>query len=564
MTAAGVSEAERWRDRERYRPSYNCSPGAWIPVIKLGADGAREVQTMKWGLVPAFTRPGERLDHFRMFNARCESLAQKPVFSRLLPGKRCVVLLDGFYEWHSQGGGGGGAASRKQPYHITTADAPQQPAMYLAGLYDVYRDASNGEPLHTFTIITTDSSKPLAWLHDRMPVILTTQEEVSAWLGEGKAAAAAGQTAKAAVEVKEEEKERGDGAAAAAAAMMRERKRSSPPPPRPSVGSPSTPSSHGRSAGGRRASGPSAAPPSAGEGGSETRAAGDGAAEAIEVSYGIGSGEAAEATDAPLSGDQGHNDGDGDYGFGDEGYGDGDEGDDDDDDDGYGDRFSAGRVGSSQEEVKKGVQPRKGSGGGTAAAAAAAAGKGKVKGKVKGQDGAVSEVEKLLCEELVDKICRPYGGPLLQWHPVTPEMGKPSYDKPDCCKDVHTKKGSISSFFKPAAAKATPRAAAAVGGVGAGSPPASSPIPAAAVRQEEQQQKQKQKQQCGEGVGATGKGEAGRVKSEAGAAAGARNPDECEGAGGEPQGGGSGVGLKRPAEGEAGQGNGAGSAVKKR
>jgi hypothetical protein len=52
--------------------------------------------------------------------------------------RRCVVLLDGFYEWHNQGGGGG-AASRKQPYHISTADGTNQPAMCMAGLYDVYR-----------------------------------------------------------------------------------------------------------------------------------------------------------------------------------------------------------------------------------------------------------------------------------------------------------------------------------------------------------------------------------------------------------------------------------------
>jgi putative SOS response-associated peptidase YedK len=34
-----------------------------------------------------------------MFNARSESVAEKPAFSRLLPGRRCVVLVEGFYEW---------------------------------------------------------------------------------------------------------------------------------------------------------------------------------------------------------------------------------------------------------------------------------------------------------------------------------------------------------------------------------------------------------------------------------------------------------------------------------
>ncbi len=46
------------------------------------------------------------------------------------------------------------------------------------------------------------------------------------------------------------------------------------------------------------------------------------------------------------------------------------------------------------------------------------------------------------------QVCQPYGGPLLRWHPVTPAVGKPSYDAPDCCADVRAKKGAITNFFK--------------------------------------------------------------------------------------------------------------------
>ena len=55
---------------------------------------------MRWGLVPAFTPKHEAPDFWRMFNARCETAGEKPVFSRLLSRKsqRCVVLLSGFYE----------------------------------------------------------------------------------------------------------------------------------------------------------------------------------------------------------------------------------------------------------------------------------------------------------------------------------------------------------------------------------------------------------------------------------------------------------------------------------
>eukprot|EP00198_Chlamydomonas_reinhardtii_P007353 XP_001696689.1 predicted protein [Chlamydomonas reinhardtii] len=184
------------------RLAVRINPRPNVVVILHRAHGSNSfghragLQQHTWGLVPSFARlaPGERPDFYRMFNARDDGLVSKPVFSRLLPFRRCVVLLDGFYEWHTE------APGRKQPYHLSAAP-PDSPggAMFLAGLYDVYEDGGGGEPMPTCTIITTDSSKPIgrlpflpcpvlasmppvhlppraSWLHDRMPVILTTQE----------------------------------------------------------------------------------------------------------------------------------------------------------------------------------------------------------------------------------------------------------------------------------------------------------------------------------------------------------------------------------------------------
>ncbi|CAI5502684.1 unnamed protein product [Closterium sp. Naga37s-1] len=107
----------------------------------------------------------------RAFNARCESLHTKPSFRRLLPSQRCVVLLEGFYEWKKEG-------SKKQPFYIHMSDGRP---MVMAGLFDCWRDAQ-GERLFTFTIVTTASSQRLQWLHDRMPAILPSQHHVAAWL----------------------------------------------------------------------------------------------------------------------------------------------------------------------------------------------------------------------------------------------------------------------------------------------------------------------------------------------------------------------------------------------
>ena len=120
------AQVSRWRDEDQFFPSYNSAPGHSTPVVKHNEkDGTLELHTMKWGLVPSYTKAGEKPDFFRMvrrtwppcllqstatpsrnsyayvvqFNARSETVAEKNVFKKLLSRQRCVVLLNGFYEW---------------------------------------------------------------------------------------------------------------------------------------------------------------------------------------------------------------------------------------------------------------------------------------------------------------------------------------------------------------------------------------------------------------------------------------------------------------------------------
>ncbi|XP_062198189.1 uncharacterized protein LOC133900918 isoform X3 [Phragmites australis] len=168
---------------DRFRPSYNVSPGVCLPVGTVrarpaGGDGAGGaegegpvIQCMKWGLVPSFTGKTEKPDHFRMFNARSESVKEKSSFQRLIPKNRCLVAVEGFYEWKKDG-------SKKQPYYIHFQD--NRPLVFAA-LYDTWKN-SEGESIRTFTILTTRASTSLKWLHDRMPVILGDKDSVNAWL----------------------------------------------------------------------------------------------------------------------------------------------------------------------------------------------------------------------------------------------------------------------------------------------------------------------------------------------------------------------------------------------
>nr|XP_043612142.1 abasic site processing protein YoqW [Erigeron canadensis] len=164
----------RFLDTDRYRPAYNVSPGSNVPVVRRdsGADDqGAVVQCMKWGLIPSFTKKTEKPDYYRMFNARSESVGEKSSFRRLLPGNRCLVAVEGFYEWKKDG-------SKKQPYYIHLKDG--RPLVFAA-LYDSWKN-SEGETQYTFTILTTSSSSALGWLHDRMPVILGNKGSTDEWL----------------------------------------------------------------------------------------------------------------------------------------------------------------------------------------------------------------------------------------------------------------------------------------------------------------------------------------------------------------------------------------------
>ncbi|KFK32506.1 hypothetical protein AALP_AA6G251500 [Arabis alpina] len=159
---------------DRYRPSYNVAPGSYMPVLRRDNEAVGDgvtVHCMKWGLVPSFTKKTDKPDFFKMFNARSESVTEKPSFCRLLPKNRCLVAVDGFYEWKKEG-------SRKQPYYIHFKD--ERPLVFAA-LFDSWENAG-GEKLYTFTILTTTSSSALHWLHDRMPVILGDKDSVNTWL----------------------------------------------------------------------------------------------------------------------------------------------------------------------------------------------------------------------------------------------------------------------------------------------------------------------------------------------------------------------------------------------
>lgn len=170
---AGTTElSERFQLRTipfDWFPTWNAAPTQKLPVIVAGADG-RALRLMQWGLLPRWRRAGQRA--IAPINARAETLLDKPMFKRLVSDHRCLVPISGFYEWREQGAG-----KRKQPFYVTAKDGR---LWALAGLYDE-QPGPDGEPLVSYTVVTTAANPLLRPLHERMPVILTPEAEAE-WL----------------------------------------------------------------------------------------------------------------------------------------------------------------------------------------------------------------------------------------------------------------------------------------------------------------------------------------------------------------------------------------------
>lgn len=147
---------------------YNIAPTQMVAAVRGDAND-REMVALRWGLVPFWAK--DPAIGNRMINARAETVAEKPAFRAAYRRRRCLVLADGFYEWHTEGG-------VKIPYFISLAsDEP----FAFAGLWEQWQSKDGEESLQTSTIITTQANEFLSSLHHRMPVILNP-ERAEQWL----------------------------------------------------------------------------------------------------------------------------------------------------------------------------------------------------------------------------------------------------------------------------------------------------------------------------------------------------------------------------------------------
>lgn len=165
-------------ERPNLKPRWNIAPTQEIAVVRRNGDGRRggdgwSLALPRWGLVPGWARAlptGAPL-----VNARSESAAEKPAFRDALRARRCLIPVDGFYEWTGTGG-------RKQGHVIRRRD---RALFALAGLWDRWNGPADGPPLvpplESAAVLTTAANGPLSVLHHRMPVVLDPADW-AAWL----------------------------------------------------------------------------------------------------------------------------------------------------------------------------------------------------------------------------------------------------------------------------------------------------------------------------------------------------------------------------------------------
>lgn len=145
--------------------NWNAAPTQQVPVI-IFVDGMLELVPMHWGLIPSWIRFGEK-PKVMPFNARSETITEKPMFRNLIRRNRCLVPASGFYEWKRPS---------RQPYFIHLQD---EPIMLMAGLFDERRE--DGEAQGSCAILTCAPNDVMAEIHDRMPVIMHAND-LSFWL----------------------------------------------------------------------------------------------------------------------------------------------------------------------------------------------------------------------------------------------------------------------------------------------------------------------------------------------------------------------------------------------
>jgi putative SOS response-associated peptidase YedK len=157
-----------------YPPRWNAAPSQELLVIRRNhKTGDVSLDALRWGLIPYWC--SEPKGGRKPLNAKGETVRDLPTFREAYRKRRCIVPVDGFFEWKTIKG-----QKAKQPYAIAMKDGAQ---FGIAGIWENWKDQSSGEWIRSFAVITTAANELVAGIHARMPVILAPAD-YGRWLGD--------------------------------------------------------------------------------------------------------------------------------------------------------------------------------------------------------------------------------------------------------------------------------------------------------------------------------------------------------------------------------------------
>ena len=142
-------EVKSDQDVGGFSPSFNIAPTQNVLACRTNRDANREMCMMRWGLIPSWSKGNSA--KFTMFNARAESITERPAYRTAFRFRRCLIPADGFYEWQR-------IENRKQPFFIGLAS---KQTLMFAGVWERWR-GSEGQAVISCAIITTEANETLS------------------------------------------------------------------------------------------------------------------------------------------------------------------------------------------------------------------------------------------------------------------------------------------------------------------------------------------------------------------------------------------------------------------
>ena len=148
--------------------NHNTAPTETAWVVRSKSDAYAPLAA-RWWLTPYWSKTAQ--PRYATFNAKCENLEKSGTFRDPFRYRRCVVPVDGFYEWTDSPLG-------RVPYHVEPSGGGP---LLLGGVWDRWRDRETNDVLYSFAVVTTPVHAGLEWLHDRQPLMLSV-EDADLWM----------------------------------------------------------------------------------------------------------------------------------------------------------------------------------------------------------------------------------------------------------------------------------------------------------------------------------------------------------------------------------------------